>query len=221
MAEEVKTTDVQGSEATPPASPTEAVPPVQSTQETTSQPAEATPPAGTEQTQAKQPEQPAGDSIALSDIEWPDELGLDDAGKTDLFNNHKDLFKGKAEVNKYLKSLAEATRINKESQTKKVAELENGWETELKTDADFGKDYDGNKKLVADTMKRFVSEADMQTLEKFGFAKSPALNRMMLKIAKEFEGAKVVKTQQPAPPANEPKKDQYGRTVFDFTKKQG
>ena len=41
----------------------------------------------------------------------------------------------------------------------------------------------------------------------------------MLKIAKEFEGAKVVKGAQPNT-TSEPKTDSYGRTMFDFTKKQ-
>lgn len=165
------------------------------------------------------PATPAGDSFTISDIEWPDELGLDDAGKTELFNNHKELFKGKGEVNKYLKSIAEATKINKENQAKKVKELELSWETELKTDGDYGKNFEGNNKLVTDTMKKYASEADMHELEKFGFTKSPALKRMILKIAREFDGAKVVKGQSPIS-TSKTKTDAFGNTTFDFTKKQ-
>lgn len=181
-------------------------------------PADTTPANGTEGVDGD-PTAPAGNSFTISDIEWPDELGLDDAAKESLFNENKDLFKGKTEVNAYLKKLAEANKINKENQAKKTQELEAKWEQSLKTDSEFGKDYEGNKKLVVDTMKKFSSEADYAEMEKFGFDKSPALNRLMLKIAKEFEGAKVVKGAQPNT-TSEPKTDSYGRTMFDFTKKQ-
>lgn len=183
-------------------------------------PAEPQPSEGNDgEGQGTEPTTSVGDSFTISDIEWPDELGLDDAAKTELFDTQKDLFKGKAEVNVYLKRLAEATKINKENQAKKVKELEAKWETALKTDSEFGKDYEGNKKLVVDTAKKFSSEADFAEMEKFGFTKSPAFNRMMQKIAKEFEGAKVVKTGQPSTPSTT-KTDSYGRTMFDFSKKQ-
>jgi hypothetical protein len=172
----------------------------------------------------KQPEvieplQHVGDSFTISDIAWTEGLGLDETGKTELFDNHKDLFKGKDEVNKYLKLVSESAKINKENQAKKVNDLEENWETSLKTDSDYGKNFESNNKLVVDTMKKFSNETDMAELEKFGFTKSPALKKMILKIAREFEGAKVIKGQQPMV-SSEQSKDIYGNTKFDFTKKQ-
>ena len=223
MAEETTVT-TNGAETTPATTESATAVETQTTPSGTGEgtpattPADTTPPADVSDGAGNEPAT-AGDSFTISDIEWPDELGLDDAAKESLFNENKDLFKGKTEVNAYLKRLAEATKINKENQAKKAQELEAKWEQSLKTDSEFGKDYEGNKKLVVDTMKKFSSEADYAELEKFGFTKSPALNKLMLKIAKEFEGAKVVKAGQPSA-TQEPKKDSYGRTMFDFTKKQ-
>ena len=56
--------------------------------------------------------------------------------------------------------------------------------------------------------------------KKFGFDKSPALNRMILGFVKEIEDAKIVGKGQPAPTVDKQPKDRWGNTMFDFTKKQ-
>ena len=90
----------------------------------------------------------------------------------------------------------------------------------LKTDAEFGKDYEGNKKKVLDYVSGHLSESDMAEFKKFGFDKSPALNRMILGFVNEIEDAKIVGKGQPAPAADKQPKDRWGNTMFDFTKKQ-
>jgi len=159
----------------------------------------------------------ADSGFTISDIEFPDDLSLDESEKQELFDKNKDLFKGKNEVNAYLKQLAEIAKNNKESQKQKVAELEQKWESELKTDPVYGKNYSENEKKVSDVIKKFANEKDVAELEKFGFTKSPALKRMIAKIADEFEGAKIVAATNP-PKSSTPKTDSYGRTVFDFSK---
>lgn len=166
----------------------------------------------------KQEEGTGGTPFSKDDIEWDESLGLDDNAKTELFDKYSKLFKGKDEINTYLKELALANKTNKENQAKRVQELESGWEKELKTDPVFGKDYEGNKKKVVDTLSKYASEKEMAELNKFGFTKSPVLNRVLLKIANEFSDAKVLagagnsKPKQPT--------DRFGNTMFDFSKKQ-
>lgn len=232
MAEETTiTNDGVGTQPVNPTPPTEPANPVVETQPVNpagegeeNQPAgnpvvDPKPTEGGEEKPASEPAAPAGDSFDISDIEWPEGIPLDDEAKASLIEEMRGAFKGKAEANNYIKNLAEANKKNKENQAKRIKDLELGWENALKTDSDFGKDYDGNKKLVVNTAKKFSSDADFAEMEKFGFTKSPAFNRMMHKIAKEFEGAKVVKGSQPNPtPAS--KTDSYGRKLLDFTKPQ-
>lgn len=232
MAEETTiTNDGVGTQPVNPTPPTEPANPVVETQPVNpvgegeeNQPAvnpvvDPKPTEGDKGKSASEPAAPAGDSIAISDIEWPEDIPLDDDTKASLVTEMSGSFKGKAEANAFVKMLSEANKTNKENQDKRVKELEAGWENALKTDADFGKDYEGNKKLVVDTAKKFSTDADFAEMEKFGFTKSPAFNRMIHKIAKEFEGAKVIKGASPKT-TSEPQRDAYGRLPFDFSKKQ-
>lgn len=158
--------------------------------------------------------------LSIDDIDWAG-LELNDEAKADAFNKYSGWFKGKDEINSYLKELAVANQTNKEAQAQKVRDLEAGWEKSLKTDAVFGKDYEGNKKKVVDTLRKYSSESEMAELEKFGFTKSPVLNKVMLKIANEFADAKVVGVGQPASTTTaERPVNRFGEAMFDFTKKQ-
>lgn len=176
--------------------------------------------ATTEETQATTTEEAATNPFSKEDLDWTGIDGLSDEQKDELVKSYGSWFKGKNEANAYLKALSEANKTNKENQAKKVQELEAGWERSLKTDADFGKDYEGNKKKVLDYAAGHLSEADMAEFKKFGFDKSPALNRMILGFVKETEDAKIVGKGQPAPAADKQPKDRWGNTMFDFTKKQ-
>ena len=137
-----------------------------------------------------------------------------------MVKNYSGWFKDKDSANAYLKATAEANKTNKEVQAKRIAELEAGWEKSLKTDAEFGKDYEGNKKKVMDYASSHLSESDMAEFKKFGFDKSPALNRMILGFVKEIEDAKIVGKGQPAPATDKQPRNRWGETMFDFTKKQ-
>lgn len=159
-------------------------------------------------------------SFSKDDIEWDESLGFTDEAKEELVSKYSSWFKDKESANAYLKELANANKINKENQAKKIAELEAGWEKSLKTDADFGKDYEGNKKKVVDLLSKYTSESELAELDKYGFTKSPVLNRTLLKIAREFSDAKVVGAGQPTATVSKQPVDRFGNTMFDFTKKQ-
>ena len=162
----------------------------------------------------------ATNPFSKEDLDWTGVEGLTDSQKDELVKNYSSWFKGKDEANAYLKALSEANKTNKENQAKKIAELEAGWEKSLKTDANFGKDYDGNKKKVNDYVSGHLSESDMAEFKKFGFDKSPALNRLILGFVKEVEDAKIAGQGQPAPATSKQPVDRWGNTMFDFTKKQ-
>lgn len=159
-------------------------------------------------------------SFSKDDIEWDESLGFTDEAKEELVSKYSSWFKDKESANAYLKELANANKINKENQAKKIAELEAGWEKSLKTDADFGKDYEGNKKKVVDLLSKYTSESELAELDKYGFTKSPVLNKTLLKIAREFSDAKVVGAGQPTTTVSKQPVDRFGNTMFDFTKKQ-
>lgn len=162
----------------------------------------------------------ATDPFSKDDLDWTGFESLTDEQKDNLVKNYSGWFKDKDSANAYLKATAEANKTNKEAQAKKVAELEAGWEKSLKTDAEFGKDYEGNKKKVLDYATRHLSESDMAEFKKFGFDKSPALNRLILGFVKETEDAKIVGKGQPAPTVDSQPRDRWGNTMFDFTQKQ-
>ena len=161
----------------------------------------------------------ATNPFSKEDLDWQD-FGYDDTVKDELVKNYSGWFKDKESANAYLKAMSEANKLNKENQAKKVADLEAGWEKSLKTDAEFGKDYEGNKKKVNDYVSGHLSESDMAEFNKFGFDKSPALNRMILGFVKEIEDARIAGKGQPAPAADKQPRDRWGNTMFDFTKKQ-
>lgn len=165
-------------------------------------------------------ESSAATSFSKDDIEWDESLGFTDETKEELVSKYSSWFKDKESANAYLKELANANKINKENQAKKIAELEAGWEKSLKTDADFGKDYEGNKKKVVDLLSKYTSESELAELNKYGFTKSPVLNKTLLKIAREFSDAKVVGAGQPTTTVSKQPVDRFGNTMFDFTKKQ-
>lgn len=176
----------------------------------------------TEQSEAVEAttESSAVTSFSKDDIEWDESLGFTDETKEELVSKYSSWFKDKESANAYLKELANANKINKENQAKKIAELEAGWEKSLKTDADFGKDYEGNKKKVVDLLSKYTSESELAELNKYGFTKSPVLNKTLLKIAREFSDAKVVGAGQPTTTVSKQPVDRFGNTMFDFTKKQ-
>jgi hypothetical protein len=165
-------------------------------------------------------ESSAATSFSKDDIEWDESLGFTDEAKEELVSKYSSWFKDKESANAYIKELANANKINKENQAKKIVELEASWEKSLKTDADFGKDYEGNKKKVVDLLSKYTSESELAELDKYGFTKSPVLNRTLLKIAREFSDAKVVGAGQPATTVSKQPVDRFGNTMFDFTKKQ-
>lgn len=165
-------------------------------------------------------ESSAATSFSKDDIEWDESLGLTDEAKEELVSKYSSWFKDKESANAYIKELANANKTNKENQAKKIAELEASWEKSLKTDADFGKDYEGNKKKVVDLLSKYTSESELAELDKYGFTKSPVLNRTLLKIAREFSDAKVVGAGQPTTTVSKQPVDRFGNTMFDFTKKQ-
>lgn len=165
-------------------------------------------------------EEAATNPFSKEDLDWTGIEGLTDDQKDALVKNYSGWFKDKDSANAYLKATAEANKLNKEAQAKKIADLEAGWEKSLKTDANFGKDYEGNKKKVIDYVSGHLSEEDMAEFKKFGFDKSPALNRMILGFVKEIEDAKIVGKGQPAPATDKQPRDRWGNTMFDFTKKQ-
>lgn len=171
-------------------------------------------------TEATSTETAATNPFSKEDLDWTGFESLTDEQKDELVKNYSGWFKDKDSANAYLKASAEANKTNKEAQAKKVAELEAGWEKSLKTDAEFGKDYEGNKKKVLDYASSHLSESDMAEFKKFGFDKSPALNRMILGFVKEIEDAKIVGKGQPAPAADKQPRDRWGNTMFDFTQKQ-
>lgn len=162
----------------------------------------------------------ATNPFSKDDLDWTGFESLTDEQKSELVKNYSGWFKDKDSANAYLKATAEANKTNKEAQAKKIADLEAGWEKSLKTDAEFGKDYEGNKKKVLDYASTHLSESDMAEFKKFGFDKSPALNRMILGFVKEIEDAKIVGKGQPAPATDKQPRDKWGNTMFDFTKKQ-
>lgn len=189
----------------------------EATEQETTQTTEAT---SAETTTETETETAATNPFSTEDLDWGD-LAIDDAGKSATVEKLNGWVKGKDQANEVLKFLSDANKQNKESQAKKIADLEAGWEKSLKTDADFGKDYEGNKKRVGDTLKKFSSEEDMAEFEKFGYTKFPAFNRMILKFAKEIEDAKIVGKGQPeASNKGSLPVDQWGNTMFDFSKKQ-
>lgn len=157
--------------------------------------------------------------FSKEDLDWSD-LGFDDAVKDELVNKYSGWFKDKESANSYLKALAEANKNNKEAQAKKIAEQDAAWEKALKTDADFGKDYDVNKKKVMDLVSKYSSEEELAEFKKFGFDKSPLFNRMMLKIANQFADARVQGAGLPPVSRSSQPTDRFGNTMFDFTKKQ-
>lgn len=165
-------------------------------------------------------EEPVSTSFSKDDIEWDESLGFTDETKDELVSKYSSWFKDKESANAYIKELANANKINKENQAKKIAEMEAGWEKSLKTDADFGKDYEGNKRKVVDLLSKYTSESELAELDKYGFTKSPVLNKTLLKIAREFSDAKVVGAGQPTTTTSRQPVDRFGNTMFDFTKKQ-
>lgn len=165
-------------------------------------------------------ESSAATSFSKDDIEWDESLGFTDEAKEELVSKYSSWFKDKESANAYIKELANANKINKENQAKKIAEMEASWEKSLKTDVDFGKDYEGNKKKVVDLLSKYTSESELAELDKYGFTKSPVLNRTLLKIAREFSDAKVVGAGQPTTTVSKQPVDRFGNTMFDFTKKQ-
>lgn len=171
-------------------------------------------------TEATSTETAATNPFSKEDLDWTGFESLTDEQKDELVKNYSGWFKDKDSANAYLKASAEANKTNKEAQAKKVAELEAGWEKSLKTDTEFGKDYEGNKKKVLDYASTHLSESDMAEFKKFGFDKSPALNRLILGFVKEIEDAKIVGKGQPAPAADKQPRDRWGNTMFDFTQKQ-
>ena len=165
-------------------------------------------------------QEPATNPFSKEDLDWQD-LGISDEEKDKLVSTYTSWFKDKDAANAFLKATAEANKTNKANQAKKIQDLEAGWEKSLKTDADFGKDYEGNKKRVTETLSKFSSESDMAEFEKFGYTKFPAFNRMVLKFAKEIEDARIAGKGQPEPSSKgELPVDRFGRTMFDFHKKQ-
>ena len=162
----------------------------------------------------------ATNPFSKEDLDWQD-LGISDEEKDKLVASYSGWFKDKEAANAFLKATSEANKMNKANQAQKIQDLEAGWEKSLKTDAEFGKDYDGNKKRVAETLSKFSSESDMAEFEKFGYTKFPAFNRMVLKFAKEIEDARIAGKGQPEPSnKGELPVDRFGRTMFDFSKKQ-
>lgn len=178
----------------------------------------------TEATTTEEPatttEEAATSSFSKEDLDWTGFEALTDEQKDELVKNYSSWFKDKDSVNAYLRAAAETNKTNKEAQAKKIADLEAGWEKSLKTDANFGKDYEGNKKKVMDYVSGHLSESDMAEFKKFGFDKSPALNRMILGFVSEIEDAKIVGRGQPSATNDKQPRDRWGNTMFDFTKKQ-
>lgn len=174
----------------------------------------------TEATTEATTEASATNPFSKDDLDWTGFESLSDEDKESLVKNYSDWFKDKDSANAYLKATAEANKTNKEVQAKKIADLEASWEKSLKTDADFGKDYEGNKKKVMDYVSGHLSEPEMAEFKKYGFDKSPTLNRMILGFVKQVEDAKIVGKGQPAPATESQPRDRWGNTMFDFTKKQ-
>lgn len=198
---------------------TESVQEQSTTTEATAEVVEEAPETTTEGT-ADTTTEPATNPFSKEDLDWQD-LGISDEEKDKLVASYSGWFKDKDAANAFLKATAEANKTNKANQAKKIQDLEAGWEKSLKTDADFGKDYEGNKKRVAETLSKFSSESDMAEFEKFGYTKFPAFNRMVLKFAKEIEDARIAGKGQPEPSnKGELPVDRFGRTMFDFSKKQ-
>ncbi len=186
----------------------------------TSETTETTEATETDTTTESETETTATNPFSTEDLDWGD-LAINDADKTATVEKLNAWVKGKDQANEVLKFLSDANKQNKESQAKKIADLEAGWEKSLKTDADFGKDYEGNKKRVGDLLKKFSSEEDMAEFDKFGYTKFPAFNRMVLRFAKEIEDAKIVGKGQPeAGNKGGLPVDRWGNTMFDFSKKQ-
>ena len=181
---------------------------------------EPAPAANTDPAPAPTNEPAATNPFSKDDLDWTGFESLTDEQKDELVKNYSGWFKDKDSANAYLKATAEANKTNQEAQAKKIADLEAGWEKSLKTDADFGKDYEGNKKKVVDLLSKYTSESELAELDKYGFTKSPVLNRTLLKIAREFSDAKVVGAGQPTATVSKQPVDRFGNTMFDFTKKQ-
>lgn len=174
----------------------------------------------TESTTETTTEEAATNPFSKEDLDWTGFESFTDEQKDELVKSYASWFKDKDSANAYLKAAAEANKTNKEAQAKKIAELEASWEKSLKTDTEFGKDYEGNKKKVMDYVSGHLSESDMAEFKKYGFDKSPTLNRMILGFVKEIEDARIVGKGQPAPAADKQPRDKWGNTMFDFTKKQ-
>lgn len=175
-------------------------------------------------------EEAATNPFSKESLDWQG-IDISDDQKDALVNRYSSWFKDAKSANEYLKAVAEANKQRqeadeklatekKEAQARKIADLESGWEKSLKTDANYGRDYEGNNKRVNELMKKYWSEEEVAMLNKFGYSKFDIVRKGLLRMAQEREDAKVAGIGQPAPITSGQPTDRFGNTMFDFTKKQ-
>lgn len=113
------------------------------------------------------------------------------------------------------KALEEQTKVQQEQSAKEWEEIKKGWETSLKSDADFGKDYDANIKRANDAIAKFGGSELSDWLKQTDFGNNPAIMKTFARIGKEIEDAKLVGGLQ-AKSGDRVQRDRYNQPMLKY-----
>ena len=113
------------------------------------------------------------------------------------------------------KVMEEQAKQQEEQSAKEWEEIKKGWETSLKSDADFGKDYDANIKRANEAIAKFGGSELSDWLKQTDFATNPAILKTFARIGKEIEDAKLVGGLQ-AKSGDRVQRDRYNQPMLKY-----
>ncbi len=160
------------------------------------------------------------DGVTLTDEQksYLDEWSGKIKNQGDLIDFVMDITKkGQADVDANKAKEAEATAQKDKDSFNNLVQK---WQKELKSDADFGKDYDSNVNKVNGLINKFGGQEMAKMLTDLGFKDEPNLNKFMLKIANEFEDAKII-TGNKTNSSDMVRRDRLGNPTLTFNNSFG
>lgn len=110
----------------------------------------------------------------------------------------------------------ESAKLQAEADKKAMEEADARNDESLRSDPDFGRDYEGNMKAQKGLLERYVSKDEARFLEKSGYSKHPIVVKMLARIARDMSDPEILSGGK----AREIKAthDKHGNANFDVSK---
>lgn len=120
-----------------------------------------------------------------------------------------------AEAQKNEAQMKQQSEESEAASKKQWEEIKNGWETSLKSDADFGKEYDLNIKRANDAMLKYGGSELAGWLKDSDLTGQPVLIKTFARIGKEIEDARLIRGQSSFE-SNKVKRDRYNQPMLVY-----